>query len=92
MITPDSEEAFKIKDYIKRERSFRIGSRGICIDCVPDNYGWNVNIPRAGIHMLNCDSLHYDSKSNTLIGGADSGYISIFELELHLYDVVRCLE
>ena len=64
MITPDSEEAFVIKDCIKSMRSFRVGTRGICVGLFvsKDRDGWLMRIPRAGLLTLNCDTLHYDEK------------------------------
>ena len=93
MITPDSEEAFVIKDCIKSMRSFRVGVRGICVDCFvkKDKNGWLLRIPRAGVTSLNCDTLHYDTKGNSLIGGVECGYVPSIRVSMFMFDTVRVI-
>lgn len=93
MITPDSEEAFVIKDCIKSNRSFRVGARGICVDFFvrKNGVGWLVRIPRAGVISLNCDTLHYDEKGNTIIVGVECGHVPTIEISMFMYDTVRVI-
>lgn len=94
MITPDSEEAFVIKDCIKSRKSFRVGARGICVDFFIRNDGnaWLMRIPRAGVTSMNCDSLHYDVESNSIIAGVECGYVSSIVIDMLMYDTVRVIE
>ena len=93
MITPDSEEAFVIKDCINAKRSFRVGARGICVDlfATKDKKGWLMRIPRAGVISLNCDTVHYDTKGNSLIAGVECGYVASIEISMFMYDTVRVI-
>ena len=93
MITPDSEEAFVIKDCIKSMRSFRVGTRGICVGLFvsKDRDGWLMRIPRAGLLTLNCDTLHYDEKDNSIIGAVEDGYVPTIKISMFMFDTVKVI-
>ncbi len=95
MIAPDSVNAKLIDNCIENGYSFRIGARGICIDCLKDKesiMGWIVKIPRAGMKTINCDTIEYDFEFNTLICGVEAGYVSSIKFDLDKYDNVRVLD
>ena len=51
----DGEKIQQIRDLIFEHRAFRIGGRGICIDCYPEyenlRHYWRIEIPRAFVEM-----------------------------------------
>jgi len=50
----DSDE---LNRYIESRKRFKIGTRGICINCIPHlhNAGWTVSIPRAFVYLDVCE-------------------------------------
>ena len=95
MIAPYSKQANLIDTCIKNGYSFRIGVRGICIDCLKDKesiMGWIIIVPRAGMKTINCDTIEYDFEFNTLICGVEAGYVPSIEFDMDKYDNVRVLD
>ena len=92
MITPDSLYAKLIDDCLNNGYSFRIGARGVCIDCIFKGIlEWEVKVPRAGMKTINCDTIAYDFEHNTLICGVEAGYVSSIEFDMSMYDIVKVI-
>ena len=94
MITPESMEVHTIMRCIENGYSFRIGARGICIDClrVKRSMSWSVSIARAGMQSLNCDCIAYDPEDNTLVCSVECGYVCAFQFDMNMYDKVTVIE
>ena len=83
----------EIKECIKKATSFRIGSRGICVDCWSVYGGtWEVKIPRANVEVK-CD--YIEVVEQRLVGYACDDETAIQCLTVFLVDydkVTRLLE
>lgn len=84
----------ELQRLIDHYRSFRIGGRGICINCLrtKDSICWSVSVPRAGMRSLNCDSIEYCPTDNTLVCGVECGYVASFQFDLNMYSKITVIE
>lgn len=87
-----------IRRWISEGRRFRIGSRGICIDILPQGHNdWIVGVPRAS-YSVNVDTIEVidvvesianDTHRYILSLGVESGYVGAGEFDLTDYDTVK---
>ena len=89
----------EIKKCINHGRSFRIGARGICIECrrigirEPANYLWRITIPRAFVSIDADDiSILSDEDFYHLCFSVDAGRTHWSLADLMEYDKITVIE
>lgn len=78
----NDDDIKRIEEYIRCRRAFRIGGRGICVECYPKEYGWNVYVPRS-YYNANVDTIEADG--HVLRLGVEAGYVGAGQFDLYEY-------
>ena len=78
----NEDDIKRIEEYIKFRRAFRIGGRGICIECYPKDYGWSVFVPRC---FYNADVDTIGLNGHVLELGVEAGYVGAGQFDLYEY-------
>ena len=89
----------EIKRFINHGKSFRIGARGICIECrcisirEPADYRWRITIPRASVSIDADDiSILSDEDFYHLCFSVDAGRTHWSLADLMEYDKLTVIE
>lgn len=72
----------RLEGFINGRRAFRIGGRGICIECYPKEYGWNVYVPRS-YYNANVDVI--EVQGDLLQLSVEAGYVPCGHFDLYEY-------
>ena len=80
MMNDDDME--RLDSLIRNRKAFRIGGRGICIECYPMKYGWNVYVPRS-YYNANVDTI--EIIGHVLHLGVEAGYVAAGQFDLYEY-------
>ena len=78
----NDDDIKRLEGFINDRRAFRIGGRGICIECYPKNYGWNVYVPRS---YFNAHADVIDVDGHVLLLSVEAGYVAAGKFDLYEY-------
>lgn len=78
----NDEDVKRIEEYIEHRKAFRIGGRGICVECYPKNYGWNVYVPRS-YYSAYVDVI--EVQGHVLQLSVEAGYVPCGHFDLYEY-------
>ena len=78
----NEDDIKRIEEYIEHNKAFRIGGRGICIECYPKKYGWNVYVPRS---YYSAYVGEIEVQGNILQLSVEDGYVPCGHFDLYEY-------